>query len=158
MARSRRRGWSEPPGPAAIPVAAGYQVGNPRRSTAEDSITMTTSDPGGTGRSAPGDIAPSTEPVLADAIADALLAHPAVARLDGGPFGTVASYLPGRRVVGVRAAEPGAGVEVAVVVRLGRPLPEVVDELRDRVRRVAGAVPVDVTIADVTVDGETTAR
>ena len=36
-----------------------------------------------------------------EAIAAAVLASPAVARLHGGRFNTVASYLPGRRVVGV---------------------------------------------------------
>lgn len=102
-------------------------------------------------------------PEVADVIAAAVLAHPAVVRLDGGAFGTVASHLPGRRVVGVRviagAAGPDAaqdtstgGVEVAVVARLGRPLPAVVAELRDRVRQVAGAVPVDVMVSDVVID------
>src|SRR6185312_7323218 len=36
-----------------------------------------------------------------EAIAAAVLASPAVARLHGGRFNTVASYLPGRRFVGV---------------------------------------------------------
>mgnify|MGYP006195774567 CR=1 FL=1 len=72
----------------------------------------------------------------------ALLAHPDVARLDGA----VASYLPGRRVDGVRV---GDRVEVAVVLRLGRPVGEVVAELRAAVTRVAGRAPVDVVVADL---------
>ena len=40
------------------------------------------------------------DPALAEAVAAAVLAHPGVAPLSGGPFGTIASYLPGRRVVG----------------------------------------------------------
>ncbi|QFZ17652.1 hypothetical protein [Saccharothrix syringae] len=72
----------------------------------------------------------------------ALLAHPAVARLDG----VFSSCLPGRRVVGVRVEER---VEVAVVLRLGHPIPEVVAELRERVGAVAGPVPVDVVVADL---------
>lgn len=72
----------------------------------------------------------------------AVLAHPEVARLDGA----FASYLPGRRVDGVRV---GARVEVAVVLRTGRPIGEVVPELRARVTRVAGDAPVDVVVADL---------
>lgn len=88
---------------------------------------------------------------LADAIAETVLDHPRVVRLDGGAVGTVASYLPGRRVVGVRAGEPGDGVEIAVVARLGTPLPELVDEIRQRVRQVTGPVPVDVVVCDLAV-------
>lgn len=72
----------------------------------------------------------------------AVLAHPDVARLDGG----IASYLPGRRVDGVRV---GDRVELAVVLRPDRPVGEVVSELRAVVARVAGAAPVDVVVADL---------
>ena len=86
-------------------------------------------------------------------VAAAVLAHPEVARLDGGPFGTVASYLPGLRVVGVRIADPDRDpaerVEIAVVVRLGTPLPQLARELAEVVRGVLGSVPVDVTFSDV---------
>ncbi|HVL83246.1 MAG TPA: hypothetical protein VM367_02995 [Pseudonocardia sp.] len=82
-------------------------------------------------------------------VAAAVLAHPAVARLDGGPFGTVASYLPGRRLVGIRLGSAGGPVEVAVVVRLGPPLPGLAAELAQAVRDVLGPVPVEVTFADV---------
>ncbi|MBN9755091.1 hypothetical protein Ae406Ps2_5702 [Pseudonocardia sp. Ae406_Ps2] len=82
------------------------------------------------------------------AVADAVLAHPSVLRLDGGPFGAIASYLPGHRVQGVRLADP---VEIAVVLRLGRPFAEVADEVADRVRAVLGddTLAVDVTVAGV---------
>ncbi|ROP37402.1 hypothetical protein [Saccharothrix texasensis] len=79
---------------------------------------------------------------VAEDVEAALLAHPEVARLDGA----IASYLPGRRVLGVRV---GTRVEVAVVLRTGRPIGEVVPELRSRVARVAGAAPVDVVVADL---------
>lgn len=107
----------------------------------------------------PAPAAPST----ADVVAAAVLAVPGVAGLDGGPFGTVASLLPGRRVIGVRIPE-GAGtdgvahdggvapVEVAVVVTYGVALPALADEVAAAVRGVLGAVQVDVTFADV-VDG-----
>lgn len=92
----------------------------------------------------------SQDPALAEAVAAAVLAHPGVARLSGGPFGTIASYLPGRRVVGVRMplgdADP---VEIAVVARTGVALPRLADELGAAVVAVVGPVAVDVTVADV---------
>ncbi|WP_308190936.1 hypothetical protein [Pseudonocardia terrae] len=98
-------------------------------------------------------------PPLPERVAAAVLSHPAVARLDGGPFGSVASYLPGRRVIGVRADEPdeahggsAAGpVEVSVVVRwpAGVSLPVLAGEIAALVRDVAGERPVDVTVADL---------
>lgn len=102
----------------------------------------------------------SHTPDLTERIAEAVRAHPAVAGLHGGPFGTVASYLPGRRVDGVRLAEDGRGVELAIAVRLGERIPTVVGELRAAVRELAGEVPVDVTIVDVvgTVDSAGTAN
>lgn len=84
------------------------------------------------------------------AVAAAVCAHPDVVRLDGGPFGAVASYLPGRRrVLGVRIGGPGESTEVAVVVRWGTPLASVADGVAGRVREVLGPVAVDVTFADV---------
>ena len=103
-------------------------------------------------------------PGLADRIGAAVCAHPSVARLDGGPFGTVSTALPGRRVVGVavRGAVGGpgedgvssggrgvTGVEVSVVLRADRPIPPVLAELRDLVRAEAGPVAVDVHVSDV---------
>jgi hypothetical protein len=89
----------------------------------------------------------------AEEVAAAVLAHPAVARLDGGPHGTVASYLPGRRrLLGVRIGVGDEPVELAVVVRMGTPLPQVAAELGDVVRRLLGPVPVEVTFADVVSD------
>ncbi|GAA1291118.1 hypothetical protein [Saccharothrix xinjiangensis] len=79
---------------------------------------------------------------VAEDVEAALLAHPAVARLDDA----FTSYLPGRRVVGVRVA---GRVGVAVVLRLGRPIPDVVAELRERVGAVTGPAPVDVVVADL---------
>lgn len=92
--------------------------------------------------------------VLAEAIADRVREHPSVVGMHGGPFGTVASLLPGRRVVGVRIDEADGSVQLSVVVRLGDPLPQVVADLRRRVTAVAGPVPVDVTIADLSTGEE----
>ncbi|GAA1846975.1 hypothetical protein GCM10009836_28180 [Pseudonocardia ailaonensis] len=91
------------------------------------------------------------EPDLPQAVAAAVLAHPAVVRLDGGPFGSIASYLPGRRVVGVRVGVGDGPVEVAVVVLRPWPagLPAVAEEIAAAVRGVVGERAVDVTVADV---------
>jgi hypothetical protein len=73
-----------------------------------------------------------------------------VARLDGGPFGTVASHLPGRRrILGVRIGVGAEPVELAVVARLGRPLPQLADELGAVVQGLLGPVAVEVTFSDV---------
>jgi hypothetical protein len=99
--------------------------------------------------------APSGDsPALADLVAEAVLAHPSVLRLHGGDFGVTASHLPGRKVVGVRVGEAGERIEVAVVLRLDRPLPDIVADLRSRVREVAGAVKVDITVSDVVTEQE----
>ncbi len=90
------------------------------------------------------------DPALAAAVAAAVLAHPGVAAMSGGAFGTVASYLPRRRVVGVRLPlEDADPVEVAVVARLGVPLPRLAEELGAAVVAVLGPVAVDVTVTDV---------
>jgi hypothetical protein len=82
-------------------------------------------------------------------LAAAVLAHPGVARLDGGPFGTVASFLPGRRVDGVRIGVGDEPVELAVVARLGTPLPQLAAELGAIVHRVCGPVAIEVIFSDV---------
>lgn len=93
---------------------------------------------------------PATADGTASAVASAVAAHPGVAALDGGPWGTVASHLPGRaRVVGVRLGVGAEPAEIAVVARLGVPLPQLADELADAVRGVLGPVPVEVTVSDV---------
>ncbi|NUT12824.1 MAG: hypothetical protein HOQ38_20355 [Nonomuraea sp.] len=70
-----------------------------------------------------------------------------MAGLSGGPFGTVATYLPGERVMGVCADE--GKVEIALVATLERPLPETADEVRRAVSDLAGGRPVNVRIDDV---------
>lgn len=68
---------------------------------------------------APG-AAPAREPDLAEVVRDAVLAAPGVVALHAGPFGEVGTYLPGRRVAGVRITEEE--VEVHVVAALGQPV------------------------------------
>ncbi|MFH5821108.1 hypothetical protein [Georgenia sp. AZ-5] len=87
----------------------------------------------------------------ADAVAAAVLAVPGVARLHTGAFGEVGTYLPGRRVAGVRIRPDG--VEVHVVVEhalLDRRVPLPV--LAEQVHRAVGAQvpgPVHVYIDDL---------
>jgi hypothetical protein len=74
-----------------------------------------------------------------------------VADLDGGPFGVIASYLPGCRVLGVRIGEAPGPVEVSVVARWGTPLPQLATELRDVITAVTGPRTVEVTVNDVVI-------
>ncbi len=98
--------------------------------------------------------APRTDPaILAELVADAVTAHPSVVRLDGGAFGTVATFLPTGRLVGVHVGRPDEPVEIAVVLRLDRPIPDVVTSLRSTVRALCDGSPVDVTVADVELPG-----
>ena len=92
---------------------------------------------------------PGQEP--AEAVAQAVLAVPGVARLHQGAFGEVGTYLPGRRVPGVRIRPDG--VEVHVVVERALldqlvPLPRVAERIH---RAVAARVPgpVHVSIEDL---------
>lgn len=83
-------------------------------------------------------------------LAAAVRAHPGVAGLHGGPFGTVASLLPGRRRVdGVRIGVGTEPVELGVIIRPDTPLPRLGEELAVIVRRLCGPVPVEVTFCDV---------
>ena len=82
-------------------------------------------------------------------IREALLAHPAVARLDAGVFGATATHTASGRVTGVWLGAESERVEIAVVLRLDRPVPDIVTELRRVVRTVVGEVGVDVIVSDV---------
>lgn len=82
---------------------------------------------------------------LVDAIAAAVLACPAVAALQSG--GPVVTYLPGRRVEGVRVS--GQRVETAIVAAFGVPVKDLQLQVRRAVRRYAPGLPVDIHIADV---------
>ncbi|MFG1825279.1 hypothetical protein ACGFIJ_22565 [Microbispora bryophytorum] len=88
--------------------------------------------------------------VSARRIADRVLSCPDVADLSRGPFGVVATYLPGGLVPGVAIRDDA--VEIDIVARYGRPLPEIADLVRDAIGGLAGGRKVDVTIADVVTD------
>lgn len=98
---------------------------------------------------------------LAEQVAEAVRAHPSVLRLAGGSvdvtggFEVISTPLPGRRVTGVRVPDTGEPVEIAVVLRLDRPLTNTVADLRERAAAVAGQRPVDVTVVDVVIEDAT---
>jgi hypothetical protein len=95
-------------------------------------------------------VAPTAGPAsLAEQVAAVVTAHPSVARLHGGVYGVVATYLPGRKLTGVRIGEGDEPVELGVVLRLDRPIPEVVRALRREVSRMCGGAAVDITVADL---------
>ena len=83
---------------------------------------------------------------LADAVAAAVRAVPGVAALHTGSFGEVATYLPGRRVPGIRLLEDRT--EVHVVLTWGVPVLATADAVRAAVRPLVHTT-VDVTVEDV---------
>ena len=87
-----------------------------------------------------------------EAVAAAAQGCPLVAGLTGGRFGEVATYRPGKRILGVR--EAGGGVEVHVIARWGTPLPELADAVRATVSPYAGGLPVSVFVDDIELPGD----
>lgn len=80
-------------------------------------------------------------------VARAVAACPDVARLSEGVVAEVASYLPGRRVPGVRVDDEG--VDVHIVARWGRPLPDVGEAVAAAVTPLSGGRPVRVFVDDL---------
>ena len=92
--------------------------------------------------------ATAPEPVAeaADAVRALVLAVPGVAALHAGRFGEVATYLPGRRVTGVKLTEDR--VEVHVVVEHDAPIRAVAQQIHAVVAAVV-TVPVQVFVEDL---------
>ncbi len=90
--------------------------------------------------------APTGGDLEADVLAAAVSSTPGVAGLHGGRYGEVATYRPGRRVVGIRSTT--AGIEVHVVAWPDA-LPAVADRIRAAVAPHAGGRAVDVVIGDL---------
>ncbi|PTR31368.1 hypothetical protein C8K36_101399 [Rhodococcus sp. OK519] len=91
--------------------------------------------------------APAQPPSTAELAAAAALSVPGVSGLHGGEFGTVATYLPGKRVTGVSLRDDSCAVHVTL--HYPADLLATADHVRDAVRAVVD-VPVDVTIEDLT--------
>ena len=90
---------------------------------------------------------PVQEPLDVDALAAATLGCPAVAGLHPGGTTLVASYLPGRRVVGVRADDDR--VLVSVVLAHGSSVKVLEKQVREALAPLVGGRAVDVHVADV---------
>jgi hypothetical protein len=92
---------------------------------------------------------PDTIADTARRVAAAALEIDGVHALDGGPFGEIATYVPGERISGVRIG-PEHG-EVHIVTGVARNLREVAEEVRATAETLAG-MPFVVTVADIHVD------
>ena len=82
-----------------------------------------------------------------DRIVEVARSVPGVVEMTGGPLGSASTYLPGRRVPGVRLAEDL--VAVHLVVTLDRPLHEVANDVRHALSAALGGRRIDVVIEDV---------
>lgn len=82
-----------------------------------------------------------------DGVAAALLGCAGVAGLDGGRFGDMTSYLPGRKVEGVVVG--GGRVKVQIRAWWTVPVPELAARIRTILRPLTGSRPVDVVVADI---------
>lgn len=82
-----------------------------------------------------------------DAVAAAVRTCPGVDGLRGGGPGEVATYLPGRRIVGVQVTP--AGLVVAVRGRWGVPATVLAGQIRDAVAALAPGRRVEVRLVEV---------
>lgn len=90
--------------------------------------------------------------VPAEAVADAARSCPGVVRLASGSPVEVATYLPGRRVHGVRFDD--GVVEVHVVASPGTVLPDLARAIRKAVAAVVPDSTVDVYVDDLELEPE----
>jgi hypothetical protein len=92
----------------------------------------------------------------AEAVADAVAACPGVVRMATGSPVEIATYLPGRRVHGVRMGD--GVVEVHVVARPGVVLPDLAESVRRAVATVVPALAIDVFVDDLDLEPEQSAE
>jgi hypothetical protein len=85
--------------------------------------------------------------VNVDAVAAAVLGCAGVTGLDGGQFGEVTSYLPGRKVPGVVVS--GGRVTVQIRSRWAVPAPDLATLVTEVLAPLTRRRPVDVMIADI---------
>lgn len=85
-------------------------------------------------------------PETADEVAALVLRVPGVSRLHAGAFGEAATYLPGRRVTGIKVGDDV--VEVHVAVANGAPIRITAQQIHAAVAGVVAA-PVHVFVDDV---------
>lgn len=90
-------------------------------------------------------------PELADLVAAAVTRVPGVAGLHAGTFGEAATYLPGRRVNGVRLREDVTEVHVTLVY--GVPVLEAAERIRSAVTPLVDT-PIEVSVEDIVPAGD----
>jgi hypothetical protein len=93
-----------------------------------------------------------TAEAMAEAIAEAVRRCPAVADLHSGGLVQVATYLPGRRIDGVRLEDDR--VLVSVVAAYGVPLLALTEQVRAAALPLSGGRRVDIHVADLRLPGE----
>ncbi len=93
--------------------------------------------------------------VLADRVAAAVLTVRGVIGLHGGMFGETATYLPGRRVPGVRLTEDVTDIHLSLAY--GSPIAATAQQVRTAVAALVTG-PVDVTVEDVAPPADTLPR
>jgi uncharacterized alkaline shock family protein YloU len=82
-----------------------------------------------------------------EAVAAAVRSCAAVVDLAGGDFGEVATYLPGRRITGVRVTDDR--IDVHLVGRYGVPIPALAAEVRTALTHLARGRAVDIRVEDL---------
>lgn len=82
-----------------------------------------------------------------DEVHDAVLACPGIAGLGGSTPGALATYLPGRRVMGIRVNPES--IELEVATRWGAAATQVAAALHAGLQNLAGGRRIDVTIVDI---------
>jgi hypothetical protein len=91
-----------------------------------------------------------------DAVAAAVRSCPAVDDLDGGPLGGVATYLPGRRVPGIRVVDDRIEVHVRGV--WDQPVGLIADQIRSVLATLNGGRIIDVVLTDIAEPGQARAQ
>jgi hypothetical protein len=82
-----------------------------------------------------------------DAVAAAVRSCPAVDDLDGGPLGGVATYLPGRRVPGIRISDTALEVHVRGVWNV--PVATIAGQIRSALAMLSGGRSIDIVLTDI---------
>lgn len=88
-----------------------------------------------------------TDSEPADAVAAITRAVPGVADLHPGMFGEIGTYLPGRRVAGVRVGDDA--IDIHITVWDGVAVRDTAAAVRAAVAAVRPGTPVNVTVEDV---------
>ncbi|HEX8094824.1 hypothetical protein [Jatrophihabitans sp.] len=91
-----------------------------------------------------------------DAVAAAVRGCPAVDDLDGGRLGEVATYLPGRRVPGIRISDDRIEVHVRGV--WDKPVSLIAEQIRGVLATLNGGRIIDVVLTDVAEPGQARAQ